>query len=180
LQSFLLDRRSNEIDELRDCAQEVIETSRSNLSVQTRTHAAILSLISANDINGFIQALTHDVPFYLDLDSICLGFEPPAMQPSNFAIDGIRSFEKGTATHFIGVEQNICIYPSINRGEIIFGPTAKPIVSCVLARINPSEQSPIGVLGLGSYNEIFHLDQGTELINFLARVIEILIKKHLI
>ena len=59
MQSFLLDQRSHEIDELRDCAHEVIETSRSNLSVQTRTHAAILSLIGTSHLGQFIEVLNH-------------------------------------------------------------------------------------------------------------------------
>ena len=43
MQKFLIDRRGIEMDELRDAAQDVIETSRSNMSTQTRTHGAVLS-----------------------------------------------------------------------------------------------------------------------------------------
>ena len=56
MQKFLIDRRSGERDQLRDAAQDVIETSRSNMSVQTRTHAAVLSLLATRtweDIFGF-------------------------------------------------------------------------------------------------------------------------------
>jgi uncharacterized protein YigA (DUF484 family) len=35
LQRVMLDRNSSELDELRNCAQEVIETSRNNMSIQT-------------------------------------------------------------------------------------------------------------------------------------------------
>ena len=46
MQQFLIDRRGIEMDELRDAAQDVIETSRSNMSTQTRTHGAVLGLLA--------------------------------------------------------------------------------------------------------------------------------------
>ena len=36
MQQYLINRNRSEMDELRDCAQDVIETSRSNMSTQTR------------------------------------------------------------------------------------------------------------------------------------------------
>jgi len=48
---YLADRRLTEIDELRNCAQEVIETSRSNMSVQTRTHASVLAMMASTDMD---------------------------------------------------------------------------------------------------------------------------------
>ena len=179
MQSFLLDRRSDEIDELRDCAQEVIETSRNNLSVQTRTHAAILSLIATGSFLEFIQVLKHDVPFYLDLDNISIGFEVSENENKPLFIDEIKAYKDGTAETFIGSDQEICIYPSINHSEILFDRTSKPIISCVLARIHLAEDYPAGILALGSFENIFYLDQGTDLINFLVRVIETSIKKYL-
>ena len=90
MQKFLLDRRSDEIDDLRDCAQEVIETSRSNLSVQTRVHAATLALISANDFKQLIQVLVDDTPFFLDIEAISIGFEPIEINKHN----NFKSFPK--------------------------------------------------------------------------------------
>ena len=179
MQSFLLDQRSHEIDELRDCAHEVIETSRSNLSVQTRTHAAILSLIGTSHLGQFIEVLNHDVPFYLDLDHISIGFEPfesPAFKPTP---DGINSYKPGTVSAFIGTDKEIAIYPKIKSANIFFTSSPKIIASGALARINSSDHSPVGILALGSKESIFHPDQGTELINFLVRVIEILVYKYL-
>ncbi|MEQ8195885.1 MAG: DUF484 family protein, partial [Rhodospirillales bacterium] len=49
LQRFLLERQREDLDQLRLAAQEVIETSRGNMSSQTRTHSAVLALLSAHD-----------------------------------------------------------------------------------------------------------------------------------
>ena len=43
MQRFMLEQLRGEIDNIRDCAQDVIETSRTNMSVQTRTHTAVLA-----------------------------------------------------------------------------------------------------------------------------------------
>ena len=50
MQHFMLERLREEIGDLRDCAQDVIETSRYNMSVQTRTHAAVLALLAARTL----------------------------------------------------------------------------------------------------------------------------------
>ena len=55
MQRFLAERRLGEIDDLRNCAQEVIETSRTNMSVQTRTHAAVLAMLSAADLEHLLS-----------------------------------------------------------------------------------------------------------------------------
>ena len=55
MQRFLAERRLGEIDDLRNCAQEVIETSRTNMSVQTRTHAAVLALLSAAALDQLLR-----------------------------------------------------------------------------------------------------------------------------
>jgi len=74
MQRFMLDRRSSEIDELRNCAQEVIETSRTNMSTQTRTHAAVLAAVTARDFEHLIRVVTDDWPFLLDVDVVSIGF----------------------------------------------------------------------------------------------------------
>ena len=65
LQRFIADRRLKEIDDLRDCAQEVIETSRSNMSVQTRTHAAVLALLEGSSIENLLRIIIDELPLSL-------------------------------------------------------------------------------------------------------------------
>ena len=43
MQRYMVESLRGEIAGLRDCANEVIETSRANLAIQTRTHAAVLA-----------------------------------------------------------------------------------------------------------------------------------------
>ena len=179
MQKFLLDRRSTEIDELRDCAQEVIETSRSNLSAQTRTHAAVLALISANGLDQFVQILSDDVSFFLDIDFVNIGFEIPENTGAKLLLGNMKLFDKGIVGEFLGLDQEIKLYPQFDDDGTFFSSGSDIVHSCALARINPVDNFPVGILALGSRGRIFHSGQGTELINFLARVSETLVHRHL-
>ncbi len=179
MQRFLLDRRSSEIDQLRDCAQEVIETSRTNMSVQTRSHAAILAALSAIDFPHLAHVLTDDWPFLLDVDVVSLGFEPPARPDPRFISNELRQFSHGTADAYIGADKDIVLVREMGDDGSIFGAGAGLVRSAALARIRPSNNSPIGILAFGSRGAVFHPGQGTELINFLIRVVETLIHKSL-
>ena len=177
MQKFLLDRRSDEIDDLRDCAQEVIETSRSNLSVQTRVHAATLALISANDFKQLIQVLVDDTPFFLDIEAISIGFEPIEINKHNIFPKAVKKLEEGCIEKLIGIDQNFRLFPNFKDDGTLFGSSSKNIVSGLLSKICLPNDYGIGLLCLGSSENIFHRNQGTELVNFFVRVVERLIQK---
>ena len=76
-QRYQLQRRESEIDELRTCAQDVIETSRSNMSIQTRTHASILALLHASTLEQLYRIVSDDLPILLDVDVACVASSRP-------------------------------------------------------------------------------------------------------
>lgn len=179
LQRFMLDRRTSEIDELRNCAQEVIETSRSNMSTQTRTHAAVLAAVTANSFEHLVQILADDWPFLLDVDVVTIGFEPSHV-PDPRLLDGdIRPLDAGDVDAFVGIDRDICLYGDICDDGTLFGSGAGLVQSAAVARLRPSVASPVGVLALGSRGDVFHPGQGSELIGFLVRVLETLIHREL-
>lgn len=177
LQRVMLDRRDSEMDELRDCAQEVIENSRTNMSIQTRTHAAVLAALSASDFHHMARTLTDDWPYLLGVDVVTLGFEPPNRPDSRFVSNELISLPEGAADRYIGADSDICLCRSLSDDGTLFGAGAGLVQSAALARIRPSKHSPIGILGLGSRGDLFQPGQGTELVNFLVRVIEELVHK---
>jgi len=179
MQRFLLDRRSGEIDELRDCAQEVIETSRSNMSVQTRTHAAVLAALSASDFEHLVRILTDDWPYLLDVDVVTLGFEAPYPSDKRLADAELVRYATGTADAYIGFDNDIVLVRQIHDDGTIFGAGAGLVRSAAIARIHPSRTWSVGVLALGSRGNAFRPGQGTEMINFLVRVVECLLPRML-
>jgi uncharacterized protein YigA (DUF484 family) len=62
----------------------------------------------------------------------------------------------------------------------IFGPAADLVKSEALLRLHPSSHTPTGIIAIGSRTEgTFDPGQGTELLAFLARVVELCIRTWL-
>jgi uncharacterized protein YigA (DUF484 family) len=179
LQRVMLDRNSSELDELRNCAQEVIETSRNNMSIQTRTHASVLAAVTAKNFGHLLQIINTDWPFLLNVDMISIGFEPSHVMDQRLIAEYIRQLPLGEVDRLIGIDQDICLYSEILDDGTLFGPSAGLVRSAAVARIRPSLASPIGVMVLGSRGDVFHPRQGSELIGFLVRVLETIIHREL-
>jgi len=176
MQQFMLEQLRGEIDNLRDCAQDVIETSRTNMSIQMRTHTAVLALLSATSFEQMLRVINDDFSLLLDIDVAVIGFEP-TLDPANpfvtrIAKPSVRRFNKGDVDHFIGPEQDVVLVRDVDDDGTIFGEAAGLAQSAALARIRPGHHSSMGLLALGSRGSVFYPGQGTEMIGFLARVLE--------
>jgi len=173
MQEYMLGRLRTEVDDLRACAQDVIETGRSNMSIQTRTHAAILTLLAATDFDQVMRMVTDELPLLLDVDVVTIAFEPtPAPAPGLIA-DGVGQLAEGTVDALLGAEQDVLLAKEMTDDGSIFGSGAGLVRSAALARLRPGQTTPAGLLALGSREAaLFHPGQGTELIGFLARVLE--------
>ncbi len=172
MQQFMLEQLRGEIDNLRDCAQDVIETSRTNMSVQTRTHTAVLAMLSATNFEQLTRVIAEDFPLLLDIDVAIVGFEPgntPGPTPTSPVI---KSFLPGDINRIIGPDQDVILMRDVADDGAIFGEGAGLVHSAALARLRPGHHSPAGLMALGSRGSTFYPGQGTELIGFLARVLE--------
>ena len=179
MQHFIADRRLKEIDDLRDCAQEVIETSRTNMSVQTRTHAAVLALLRGASIDQLLHIIIDDLPLLLDVDFLVLGFEPPGLDAklSMSAELDILDLSKGDVDYILGQEKDIILIRDMDKCEIgaewLFGAASGIVRSAGFARLCFGQGVPHGLMGLGTRTQSFSPGQGTEMISFLARAMEI-------
>ena len=178
MQRFLADRRLREIDDLRDCAQEVIETSRSNMSVQTRTHSAVLALLRGRNMGQLLRVISDDLPLLLDVDVLVLGFEPPGLEiglPMSLD-DEILNLGIGDVDRFLGHDKDIVLLRDIDetpaRPMRLFGAASGLVRSAGLARLSSGQGVPLGLMGLGTREQTFSPGQGTEMIGFLAKTLE--------
>ena len=171
LQSFMVDMLKNELEGLRNCAQEVIETSRSNMSNQARTHAAVLALIAASDLERLMRIITDDLPVLLDVDVAVVGVEGFVM--TNGGDAEIRKLAVGDVDRLMKSNQEAVLFSSITDDGSIFAHAGALVRSAALARLQLEPLQADGFLALGSRHEAaFHGGQGTELLRFLARIIE--------
>jgi uncharacterized protein len=168
LQKSMLDYLRVEVEDLKNGARDLIETSRSNLSSQSRVHAAVLALLSADGMDDFIHAVTDQVPMILGLDVATIGFEPNGGPAPATAIPGARSLEKGTVDRLLGADGSVRLIESVSDDGDLFGAGAGLVRSAALARLKNGGALGTGLLALGSRGEVFIPGQGTELLGFLA------------
>jgi uncharacterized protein len=172
MQRYMVESLRGEIAGLRDCANEVIETSRANLAIQTRTHAAVLALVAAPDLEHLMRAVTDDLPILLDVDLAVLSVE--RARGLELMIDGIGRLHGGDVDRFIGPGRDVALYREVADDGTLFGAGAGLVRSAALARIRCGDDAPVGVLAFGSRRDsAFHPGQGTELLRFLAKVVEV-------
>ena len=172
LHRFMVESLRDEISGLRDCANGVIETSRANLATQTRTHAAVLALVAASDLDQFVRAVTDDLPILLDVDVAVIGIEPGlGLQPM---VGGIGRLRTGDVDRHLGTGHDVALYREMVDDGTIFGAGAGLVHSAAFARVRCGEGAPAALLAFGSRRDgSFHPGQGTELLRFLAKVAEV-------
>jgi uncharacterized protein YigA (DUF484 family) len=172
MQSYLLDRHRVEIDDLRNCAQEVIENSRSNMSTQTRTHAAVLAVLNASSMDRLIRVVAEDWPLLLDVDLVTVGYEPAASRLPLLVSANIGQLRAGTVDALLGPDEDVLLVRDMKDDGAIFGSGAGIVRSAALARLRPNQTISTGLVAFGSRGPTFTPGQGTELIGFLARILD--------
>ncbi len=172
MQHYLISRNRTEMDELRDCALDVIETSRSNMSTQARTHAAVLAVVAARKWSEIVHVVTHDWPLLLDVDVVILAYEPNDGLNIWLAQADLGKLEAGKVDQLLGATQDVRLFNELKDDGALFGSGAGLVSSAALVRIGPSNVLPVGLLALGARGMTFKPGQGTELLLFLCRILE--------
>ena len=173
MQCFMLDRLRAEIDRLRGQIDDMVSSSRSNMSNQGRIHQAILALVAARSFEHLIETVTTDLAIMLDLDVVMLCVEPlPGSLPQREAI-GLQQLEPGTIKALLGKNSTL-LRSDVAGDPALFGSAAGLVRSDALIRLRISKAAPPTLVAFGSREAgHFHPRQGTELLTFLARVLEI-------
>ena len=96
MQTFMLDRLRGEQVDLKDAANLLISTTRANMMIQTRTHAAVIALLGAEGLEKLIHATCFDLPLLLDVDAVSLCFEKGDKEYPGLGNIDIRWFAPGT------------------------------------------------------------------------------------
>jgi len=170
-QKILVQKLKDDKSKVEDQSRDVIETARSNMQVQARTHAAIVRLLEADSFEAFIDLITSELGILLDVDLVSLLLEHPrngAMPPK---IEGIRFVDEGMVGHYLK-NQPIRLEGDCMGQERIFGGGAGLVRSQAFARLDISSQAPVGMLALGSRDpQLFQDGQSSDYLSFLALVV---------
>ncbi|SMF08380.1 hypothetical protein SAMN06265365_102184 [Tistlia consotensis] len=173
LQQAMVERLRRENDELRRSHEELLLTLRSNQSVQSRIQQAALALLRARSFEHLIETVATDLAAMLDLDAVTICVEPSADVPAQVRTRGVLRVPQGTVAALLGPGKTIRLEAELPGDPTLFGPAAGLVQSQALVRLAVSSATPPTLLALGSRQEgHFQPSQGTELLSFLAQVLE--------
>lgn len=174
MQYFLLQKLRGELATAQTRQRELIATTRANLNNQNRVHAAVLFLLDAQSFEQLIQTITTDLAVLLDLDVTALAVEGLSSEIPHVQRQGVRVLEPGTVDSWLGAKRDVVLRGDIDGMPEIYGRQGAGLVrSEALVRLRIGGSAPQGILALGSREpDMFDHGQGTELLTFLARVVE--------
>lgn len=181
MQVFMIERLKEEVDRIKGATEDLIHTSRFNMSTQNRTHEAVLTLMGAEDLSALARAVAEDLPAMLDVDVATLCFEETSRPLAGLTVPGVLRIPPGSVEAMMGGPDRDCaLHEELPGDPMLFGEGAGLVASSALVRVSPGGISPDGVLALGSrHDRTFHAGQGTELITFLARVVDLAVRRFL-
>lgn len=179
-QHAMVQRLKAETEKLQAAQDYLVVTARANQSIQSRVHDAVLAILRAPSFEGMIQTVTGDLAVQLDVDAVTIGVEAGDVPIPKAYAAGIRALPEGAVDAMLGRGRDVLLAGNINGDPRLFGAAAGLVRSQALTRLRASTQAPVGLLALGSRKpDGFVAGQGTELLGFLARALEIMIRQWL-
>lgn len=173
LQQAMVERLRGENEALRRSHEELLVTLRGNQHAQTRTQHAALALLRARSFEHLIETVATDLTAILDLDIVTICVEPAADSPAPVRTRGVLRVAPGTVAALLGPGKTIRLEAELPGDPTLFGPAAGVVQSQALVRLDVSSATPPTLLALGSRQPgHFQPSQGTELLAFLAQVLE--------
>jgi hypothetical protein len=179
-QQFMVDRLRRDIAQLRAEQDDLLANSRDNLSTTSRIHKAALALLESESFEHLIETVTTDFAVLLDVDAVTLCIEAADDRTPTAIVEGVRLLAPGTVDRILGFDRSAVLRDDIAGDPVVFGEGAGLVRSDALVRLTISEKTPSGLLGFGTRHPgYFNPGQGTDLLNFLARLLELCIRKWL-
>lgn len=171
-QHYMVQRLKKDKETVIETTRDLIEVSRVNMNSVGRIHEATLKLLEAKNFIEFIQAITMDLAAILDVDMTVLVVETSGQDIPNLHASGIKVVPQGTIAQWMN-GQTVVLQSDIQGTEAIYGGGARLVRSQAVLRVDISMKTPPAVLCFGSRDpEMFKPGQGTELVGYLARVVE--------
>lgn len=171
-QHYMVERLKADKHEALETTKAIVETSRANMTNQSRVHMAVLALLGVRDLEGFLQTITQDCAAILDVDVACLGLESNGRDLPHITQTGVRILPPGAVEAWTQ-GRNCLLESDIAPPDALYGGAAGLVASHALIRLNIAPDAPPGILAFGSRDpDAFHPQQGTEQIHFLSRVVE--------
>ncbi len=173
-------RLGDEVARLKAEHEELLANGRANQTAQKQIHAAALAMLEARNFEHLIHVVTRDLAEIFAIDTVTLCVETADDGPTQAPTGGVYVLPAGQVDRLLGPGAGSRLEGVRCGDRAIFGPAAELVRSQALVRLSPSPGSPPGLLALGSRDgDKFHPGQGTELLQFLSRLMERLFRAWL-
>jgi uncharacterized protein YigA (DUF484 family) len=173
LQQFMVERLRRDVQKLKADQDDLLTNSRDNLSTQDRIHKAALALLDATSVAHFIEIIANDLAMLLDVDAVALCLETIDGKVAKLPVDGLRLLPAGTVDRLLGANRAALLRDDTVGDPEIFEAGAGLVRSDALIRLKIGKAVPPGMIAFGTRHPgYFDPGQGTELLHFLARIIE--------
>lgn len=190
----IIDLRDRLVERLETRLSRLVHTNRSVIAAAYETvagtgqlHRAVLDLIAAPDLAGFLRVLTLETPLMVGVEEarLCLEAEVDQVRPADELGPGLEgrvlAVPEGTAEAYLAlggeVSGGVVLRATGEEAELLFGyPNRIRSEACL--RLGIGDTAGLVVFG-ASDPDRFGPDQGTDLLHFFAGVVERLLLKHL-
>jgi|SRR5579859_33343 len=148
--------------------QQIEETARANFSAQAQTHGAVVDLLDARNHSDLAWRVDQLARQRFGLAAGVIALESAARPPA-----GWKMLVEGQVDMILGGPQRLARMGNAPTALGLFGEQAAAIQSVAMVRMAIWEPARQGLLAFGSNEpQGFTEDMGTELVAFLARVVE--------
>ncbi|MBM3485750.1 MAG: DUF484 family protein [Alphaproteobacteria bacterium] len=180
MQRFMIDRLRAELATLQSRERTLLDAARANAMVQARCLRAALALNEAPTLARLIRTLNAEVPGILDVAAVALGIETTESLPAGARDVGIVILAPGTIDSLVGPSRTVALAADETGDRQIFGRAGGRVRSMAFIRLSFGVGHPTGLLALGSSDhDGFHPGQATDLLSFIARVLEQCVRRWL-
>lgn len=182
-QHFALSNLQQGMQSLKDRYEGLITSARDNLSVQAQVQNAVLRIIKARDLEHLLEVLTIDLValFGIDVIRIAMESELADMYDTYYGehnYSGLSFIPLGITDLALDGDKDVVLVADTLKTlpigfDEIFSDCSALVQSCALLRLELGHLQRSVILAFGTREpEYFHPQQGTELLHFLAQVVE--------
>ena len=176
MQHFMLERMRDDLTNLRRHEKQLLSAVEGNAAGQSKVHQAVIAVVGAEDIQALNAVIRTKLPAMLDIEAVAMCIEDTGA----LALAGATAIGDGGIANLMGPKRRVLLQGRTSGETFVFGDAAERVKSVAYLRLRAGKNAPDMLLALGSGREDgFDKDQATDLISFLADVLEARLKQCL-
>jgi uncharacterized protein YigA (DUF484 family) len=175
---------------LRQSYNRLVDSCRENLSTQKQVQQSVLTIIKAQTLEQLLEVITVDLQALFGVDVVRLAMESEIagyydVSYSEYNYSGVSFIDVGMVAEVLGEGRNVLLCSDTVQDDIpgfssIFADCAGLVNSCALLRLELPQHNKHVLLAFGTKKrDHFNENQATDLLDFLAQIVEQRLDYHL-